>query len=633
MTNQVIADFLQTYIENPDPRYAVMLKGKWGCGKSHFITKWVDDYKQPRDGYEATVIVLDPIKISLYGLKTTEEITKSIDRALHPILYSKGMTIAKNVLKLAGKIVLKTNIDFNNDGKDDASLTASLDSLALFGSKDESVKGVKFLIFDDLERCQVDMKLLLGYINYFVEQCGCHVVIVGDDSKIEGDDKITLDDFKEKTVGREFYVRPDIREAISSFVNEVPWQKWLKGRLSLIENVFVATKCDNLRILRQCLYDFKVQYALLDEKLVKKDKNVLPALLASFIAVYCEYKGENKKIIREWEDRTFSYMFIRDDSPEKAAVMEMERKYSPEKFNGINILNKPHIQSIIAHIEGGWTMKEYVEGLLRADQAIKGVLSRLERFREMSNEDFEHDCEELAHELMDDKHRTFYNIGKAMAFFSLFERENLYQVKQEVIDHTKAFIPKLFKVLRDAEEVYHCRNGFYQGLSNVENREGKMRIHNEMSDCFQAAFADRLKELPDEMERALTNLSNENIKDLFVVDEKSTPDRRSSYDMTPILKNIDAKALMKKIRLLTNEHVRNFAIFLANHYKVGHNLSSDFYPFYKDDKDCLEKLNEMLKRQIKKETAVRRWAFEYLQSTVEVCIKRCEGAVGCLSRE
>lgn len=147
------------------------------------------------------------------------------------------------------------------------------------------------------------------------------------------------------------------------------------------------------------------------------------------------------------------------------------------------------------------------------------------------------------------------------------------------------------------------------------------------------AFKERLKELPDEMEKALTNLSNENIKELFAIDEKSTPDRHTSYDMTPILKQIEAKELMENIMALTNEHVWNFAIFLANHYKISHNLSSDFYAFYKDDKDCLVKLNEMLKRQIKKETTVRRWAFEYLQSTVEVCIKRCEGAVGCLSRD
>lgn len=632
-TNQTISDFLRTYLENPDPRYAVMLKGKWGCGKSYFISKWLEEYKQSGEDYGQNDIVLEPIKVSLYGLKTTDEITKAIDRALHPILYSKGMAIAKKVLKLAGKIVLKTNFDINNNGKDGATFTASFDSLALFGSKDETVKGDKFLIFDDLERCQVDMKLLLGYINYFVEQCDCHVVIVGDDSKIEDGDKITFDDFKEKTVGREFYVQPDIREAVCSFVSEVPWLEWMKDQLSLIESVFVATKYDNLRILRQCLYDFKIQYGMLDKELVKKDKNVMPAMLASFIAVYSEYKGKHKKIIREWDDSTWSFLYSEEDGPEKAAILEIERKYSPEKFNGINILNKSNIQRIIAHIEGGWSMKGYIESLLKADQAIKGVLNRLERFREMGNEEYLHDCDELAQELLKNKHKNFYNIGKAMAFFSLFERENLYQVKQEVIEHTKDFIPQLFKKVKDKEEIYHCRNSFYQGLSNVENREGKMRIHNEMSECFMAAFEKRLKEMPDEMEKALSNLSNENVKDLFVIDEKSTPDKHTSYDMIPILKMIDAKTLLMKIKVLTNENVRNFAIFLAHHYKVSHNLSREFSNIYKEDKVCLVKLKGMIERQIKKETTVRRLAFEYLNSTIEVCIKRCEGEEGSLSHE
>lgn len=30
---------------NPDPQYAVLLKGKWGCGKTHFINHWIDAYK------------------------------------------------------------------------------------------------------------------------------------------------------------------------------------------------------------------------------------------------------------------------------------------------------------------------------------------------------------------------------------------------------------------------------------------------------------------------------------------------------------------------------------------------------------------------------------------------------------
>ena len=34
MPNSHIIFSLNSYIENPDPRYALMLKGKWGCGKT-----------------------------------------------------------------------------------------------------------------------------------------------------------------------------------------------------------------------------------------------------------------------------------------------------------------------------------------------------------------------------------------------------------------------------------------------------------------------------------------------------------------------------------------------------------------------------------------------------------------------
>ena len=102
-SNQTIVDFLASYMENPEPHYAVMLKGDWGCGKSYFINKWIEDYRQKKKKKkESDQIVLEPIKVSLYGLKSTTEITEAIDRVLHPILYSKGMNIAKKVLKVVG---------------------------------------------------------------------------------------------------------------------------------------------------------------------------------------------------------------------------------------------------------------------------------------------------------------------------------------------------------------------------------------------------------------------------------------------------------------------------------------------------------------------------------------------------
>lgn len=59
---------------NPDPQYAVLLKGKWGCGKTHFINHWIDAYK----GNPTTEQVLESIYVSLYGLSDTKQITTAI---------------------------------------------------------------------------------------------------------------------------------------------------------------------------------------------------------------------------------------------------------------------------------------------------------------------------------------------------------------------------------------------------------------------------------------------------------------------------------------------------------------------------------------------------------------------------
>ena len=164
--NQHIITSLNAYIKNPAPRYALMIKGKWGCGKTYLVNEWIKDtFKSPEAN---TDVVLEPIKVSLYGLTDTEQITQIIDRQLHPFLYSKAAKIGAGILKIAGKVVLRTDFDFNKDNNHDATLSTSLDSLSFLASNDKEIKpdSLKLLVFDDLERSFIPMKQLLGYINY-----------------------------------------------------------------------------------------------------------------------------------------------------------------------------------------------------------------------------------------------------------------------------------------------------------------------------------------------------------------------------------------------------------------------------------------------------------------------------------
>ena len=158
-----------------------------------------------------------------------------------------------------------------------------------------------------------------------------------------------------------------------------------------------------------------------------------------------------------------------------------------------------------------------------------------------------------------------------------------------------------------------------------------MRIQNDIFSCFDSAFNERLKDLPNEMGIVLMALSDDNVEELLKIDLKSTPDNQTSYSLFPILKQIDAKNLMKRINKLSNKSIRMFDVFLSDHYRIYHDLTSDFSNCYKEDKDCLCELEKMIGMQLDKETSIRKLTFDKLQKTVSNCIERANGVTRNLS--
>lgn len=633
MPNKHIIESLNAYVDNPDPRYALLLKGQWGCGKTYLVNTWIEDVF--KNDEKKDDVVLEPIRVTLYGMTSTDDITKAIDRQLHPFLYSKAAKIGKGILKIAGKVVLRTDFDFDNNGSNDATLSTSLDSLAFLASKDKEIRSDStwLLVFDDLERSHIPFKQLLGYINYFVEYCGCHVIMVGDETKVEDEkEKMVLNDFKEKTVGREFEVKSDIDAAIANFVKEQPCVEWLRGMIPFIKSVFVSSQCNNLRILRQCLYDFNLHYINADAVLLAKDTHVMKEILGCFIATYCEYKGRGRKTVEDMLSGKWGYPYSKDDSLEKQAIQQMETRYDAGKFDGVNVLNNDHVSKIVSFIERGTSMTGYIDMLLKASQTVVGVLDRLQHFREMDNDEFEHDCHELTNDLLEGRYRQFYPLGRALAYFSLFEKEGLYQVDESVIEAAKTTLKDLFaNEVNDVGVLYQCRNAFWQGMNTVENAKKDHRIHNEIAVFFKEQFAARDKELPDQMQVAMNHLNNNNVNDLFKIHESSTPDRQTSYSLEPILTEQDMPRLMDNIKGLNNANVRQFALFLSHHFLLGYNLGGDFTDRFKMDIEPLQKMKSLIEKELKTLTGIRMWAFQYLQKVVEGCIKRCEGERGALT--
>lgn len=254
MKTEELNDYIKHYIEMDKTQSALMLTAPWGTGKSYYINNVLVPFLN--ETCEKKCII-----VSLYGLKDTKEISKSI------FLESKMKTISKNNTGLnAGKIVAKTvvkgvasffGVDLNVNEEDLSKLYASIDL------------SNKLIILEDVERSQIDILELLGFVNNLVEQDGVKVLLVTNEDEIlhyevvddekKKDEKIKVLDskslnylkIKEKTIGDTIKFYSSNRNAVESIIEKFNDER-LKSincndTLDEIEYIMEKTRCANLR--------------------------------------------------------------------------------------------------------------------------------------------------------------------------------------------------------------------------------------------------------------------------------------------------------------------------------------------------------------------------------------------------
>ena len=170
---------------------ALLINGDWGCGKSYFVKKKLipviestevkQDHKS-EDKIEKK-IYYKSLLVSLYGISSIESIQELLylellekftigdkDSGLHSVL--------NNATLLGAKVIRGVGNYFNvGDSVDDISKIAGEHFLS---AKKENV----VLIFDDLERCQVDTIELMGFLNNLCENNGYRVIIIANEEEV-----------------------------------------------------------------------------------------------------------------------------------------------------------------------------------------------------------------------------------------------------------------------------------------------------------------------------------------------------------------------------------------------------------------------------------------------------------------
>ena len=623
--NENIVNFLNGYMMNPDPQYAVLLKGKWGCGKTHFINHWIDAYK----GNPTTEQVLESIYVSLYGLSDTKQITTAINRVICPILYGKAAKAGKVLAKIASAMVLKHEVDLNYDGISDLSINIGIDSLSKFKSNDSLVNSKKLLIFDDLERCDIPMKKLLGYLNFFVEQCNCHLIVIGDEDKIaEGENKKIFGEFKEKTIGREFEIATDIHNALDTFVNQTPKNDFVVGHQEQIEKFFAMTECDNLRILRQALWDFaRFEESMTDFLGDSRYEDIMIHVLGTYIISYCEYRGKNHQLFDAWIQYAIKGQQFDKEKIEnlKSQLGDLHQRYNNiyQRLSNYQTFKIEFVERVLLELNTGNSIKDYVGKEYFAPIAEVRSWARINEVYTMSNKEFISFYRTLIDDICGIQVTSMKNLGYAIAYLVYLDSRAIKEFDEKDFNNICEALPKYWEAFQDEESVYDARMAFSRGVNSYMTTE-KLKRLPEICAKFNEEYENRLKMSKNLMTRTLEQLSDSNVEDLCNLNNQALPDHSCTYDMVSIFNQVDMDKLMNNLLKLNNESLNTFTHFIRGRYDLSHNLGNWIHET-DDDIKPLEKLKEKVDETIKSEEYIRKGAFMNLSKSLDGAIKRCKG--------
>jgi hypothetical protein len=261
--NDHLERYLNAYLGDVDaPPFAVLVKGGWGIGKTHYVkevlarSQYIDDQRRA-------------ILVSLNGLRTPDEIDRALAAAIVLLIDTKLSKVVGRVATVAAKYF---NVDLDLKLSD---VVAILDG--------------HVYVFDDLERFAGEKQVALRYINEFVERHGRKIILI---SNVDEIDDAEFNRAKEKTIGIELEFQPLSRAAISALVGEylnLPDDTDATSIAALIVDIFVTGEVANLRALRHTIWDFARLVAALDE-VHSTHTEFMRALASAYFPVAFDYR-------------------------------------------------------------------------------------------------------------------------------------------------------------------------------------------------------------------------------------------------------------------------------------------------------------------------------------------------------
>jgi len=297
-------------------------------GKTHF---WNNKIRKKIESMQLNGKRYTTIYMSLYGISNLEEISKKIfiettqlmDKNLRKYMNANEQTTIPEYAKTGIDMANFFGVTQNGD---------KIDYKKFFSTED------KVLCFDDLERANVDVIDILGYINNFVEHDHIKTIIICNEKELstklkssnlelktfiatyllDKQDELNKADkpmvekiqdkiehvfdkandyerIKEKLIGETFEYAPKfdyiINGILMRYEDNPELIRFLRENTRLIISTFNKSGTRNLRILKHALNDFKKIYEMVNKSYPNTNHRVMQTMLIFTIAVSFEIKA------------------------------------------------------------------------------------------------------------------------------------------------------------------------------------------------------------------------------------------------------------------------------------------------------------------------------------------------------
>lgn len=267
--NQIPYQYLEKYIRQEHaPGYCVLLTGPWGAGKTYFIKNFQEAHKSEKDF----------LYVSLNGVQSIDQINDEFYRQLNPKLSGENFNIASTLLMQG----LKAGTNIEIDKRIKQTLKSKLTN-----------RSDHILIFDDLERCEVPLEELLGYLNKMVEHNPAKVILIANEQELlkpSNPNKYAA--IKEKLIGITLELETPPTDVIKGAASSTSGNlnRLLLSSTPAIVEIFEKSEYRNLRHIKQAFLNFDISFGSLDQHYYNK-ADLMEKLLYVYLIFSIEIKA------------------------------------------------------------------------------------------------------------------------------------------------------------------------------------------------------------------------------------------------------------------------------------------------------------------------------------------------------